>query len=69
MGSENFEIKLRTSDAKSKAFLIMALNLSPNITVIAEKEDKLLISSHGRCEEKVIKDVEKLEKIIDKVIV
>ena len=66
---ENFEIKLRTSDAKSKAFLIIAVNLSPNLTVIAEKEDKLLISSHGRPEEKIRKDVEKLEEVVGKIFV
>ena len=67
--SENFEIKLRISDAKSKAFLIMAVNLSPNITVIAEKEDKLLISSHCRSKEKVAEDIEKLEEVVRKIFV
>ncbi|MFA5778837.1 MAG: Na+/H+ antiporter subunit E [Elusimicrobiota bacterium] len=66
---ENFEIKLRTSDAKSKAFLIMALNLSPNIIVTGEREGTLLINSLARCEKSVKQDVEKLEKLIAKVIV
>ncbi|MDO8734282.1 MAG: Na+/H+ antiporter subunit E [Elusimicrobiota bacterium] len=66
---ENFEIKLRTSDAKSKAFLIMALNLSPNIIVTGEREGTLLINSFARCEKSVKQDVEKLEKLIAKVIV
>lgn len=66
---ENFEIKLRTSDAKSKAFLILALNLSPNIIVTGEREGTLLINSLARCEKSVKQDVEKLEKLIAKVIV
>ena len=66
---EDFEVTLKTTSEKSRAFLIMALNLSPNITVIDAKDDKLIISSHGRPEEKVRKDVEKSKEVVGKIFV
>ncbi|MEW6556765.1 MAG: Na+/H+ antiporter subunit E [Elusimicrobiota bacterium] len=66
--AEEIEIEINNNNEKSKAFLIMALNLSPNITVIDDREDKILINSHGRNKEDIVKDVEKLEKLIEKIV-
>lgn len=66
---EDFRIKVSVSSEKSKAFLIMALNLSPNITVVDVQGDEIIINSHGRQEEKVKKDAEKIEALVEKIFI
>ncbi|MBI5573624.1 MAG: Na+/H+ antiporter subunit E [Elusimicrobia bacterium] len=65
--SENFEIIHKLSDDKSIAFLVMALNLSYNIIVVEEKENSVVVNVTNRTLESVKKEIENLEKFINKV--
>lgn len=65
--NQEFEIKINTTDDKSRAFLIMALNLSPNIIVTSESARTLLVNSQGRTKESVEKEIKGLENLIGKM--